>query len=125
MKILTILIIFLNSALVFGQEAEFSVLKPTHKFKKTNEGKILTHYFVFENTGKSPLIISSYQVACHCTVIEFPTYPIAPGQKDSIKLTFNTNGKYYQQDRIIVINANTKKKENYLRFKVYVIPKED
>lgn len=120
-----IIIIALSSALGFGQVAEFSFKKTVHKFPKTKEGKELVHYFVFTNTGNAPLVIQSYAVACHCTHIDFPSYPIMPGKTDSIKLTFDTKGKYYDQDRTIVISSNTKKKETVLRFKVFVIPKEE
>ncbi len=114
------LIIILNSAIGLGQSAEFSFIKPFHKFPKAKAGQNLTHYYVFKNTGKAPLVIDSYEVACHCTVVDFPKYPIAPGQTDSLKLTFDTKGKSGNQDREIVLFANTKKPETYLRFKVFV-----
>lgn len=120
-----ILIILMGSALGFGQAAEFSLEKPLHKFPKTNEGKVLTHYYRFTNTGNVPLILESFAVTCSCTKVKLPSYPIAPGKTDSIEVTFDSNGKYYQQDRIITIQSNAKKKKTELRFKVYVVPKED
>lgn len=114
------LLITLNSAIGFGQSAEFSFDNTFHKFPKAKAGQSLTHYYVFKNTGKAPLVIDSYEVACHCTVIDFPKYPIAPGKTDSLKLTFDTKGKSGNQDREIVLFANTKHKETYLRFKVFV-----
>jgi hypothetical protein len=120
-----IITIALSSALGFGQVAEFSFEAPVFKSPKINEGKQIEHYFVFTNTGKAPLIISHYEVACSCTKVFFPDYPIAPGKTDSIRVTFDSNGKYYQQDRAIILSSNAKKKETTLRLKVYVIPKED
>ena len=114
------LVIILNSAIGFGQSAEFSFKEPFHKFPKAKAGQSLAHYYVFKNTGKVPLVIDSYEVACHCTVIDFPKYPIAPGQTDSLKLTFDTKGKNGNQEREIVLFANTKHKETSLRFKVFV-----
>jgi hypothetical protein len=38
---------------------------------------------------------------------------------------FDTNGKYYQQDRKIILHTNTKRKLEYLRFKVFVVPNEE
>lgn len=115
----------INSAIGFAQYAEFSFLdKTTHKWDKANEGDQLQHYFVFENTGNVPLIINEALVTCSCTKIIFPKYPIAPNQKDSILVSFDTNQKYYTQDRTIKIKANTKK-EQELRIKVYVVPKEE
>lgn len=120
-----IIFIALNSALGFGQEAEFSFLtNTTVKWDKTPEGELLEHYFVFKNTGSEPLVIDDAEVACSCTKVTFPKKPIPPQSKDSILVTFNTEGKFYNQDRKILLKANTKK-EAKLRLKVYVIPKEE
>lgn len=122
-QFIAILYIFLNSALGFGQVAEFYFKKPLHKFPKTKEGEVLKHYFVFKNKGKAPLQIQSFSVGCHCTKIEFPDYPVLPGQTDSIKLIFDSTGKTGQQNRSIIITSNAKRKETILDFEVYVIPK--
>lgn len=115
----------INSAIGLAQYAEFNFInKTTHKWDKVNEGVQLQHYFVFENAGAVPLVISEALVSCNCTKVEYPQYPIAPGQKDSILVQFDTNQKYYNQNRVIQIEANTKKKQE-LRIKVFVVPKED
>lgn len=115
----------MNSAFVFGQVAEFGFKKTLHKFPKINEGEEVSHYFVFTNTGNAPLLIHSYAVSCNCTSVVLPTSPVLPGKMDSIKVTFNSNGKYWHQDRTIVLSSNAKKKEYVLRFKVYVVPKDE
>ena len=69
------------------------------------------------------LIISSFSVACTCTKVEFSKAPVSPGKTGTVKITFDTNGKYYLQDREILLTVNTKKKIQKLRFKVFVIPK--
>lgn len=121
---LALIIILLNSALVFGQEAEFSFdEKTTFKFPKTQEGEILSHDFHFTNSGDSPLIISEYKVACKCTKAYFPKEPILPGEVGTIKIEFNTSGKIAWQDRVVEIYSNTKKSPLKLRFKVMVISK--
>ena len=125
MKIVLNILLILNSALAFSQVAEFNFLdKTTVKWGKVHEGEQLVHYFVFENTGEVPLIIEDAQVACPCTKVDFPKEPVAPGASDSIKVSFDTNGKFYYQDRTVILSANTKKDEK-LRLKVYVIPKEE
>jgi len=120
-----IIIIALNSALGISQVAEFSIEEPVYKFPKTYEGVILQHEFKFTNTGDAPLIISDYTVSCSCTKAILPKEPILPGKSSVIKVTFDTNGKYYHQDRIIYIKTNAKKSEHKLRFKVNVIPKNE
>ena len=125
MKYILTLIVVLNAALGFNQEAVFFVKKSTVKFPKTPEGDTLSHYFVFVNKGKEPLKVERYEVACDCTVLEFPKQEVQPGAVDSILLTFDTNGKYFYQDRIAIVYTNSKKKKTNLRLKVYVIPKEE
>ena len=71
-----------------------------------------------------PLIISNYKVACSCTKANFSKEPILPGQESSIEVTFDTNGKYGYQDRILSIYSNAKKSPIKLRIKVYVYPKQ-
>ena len=124
MKTLTVLITLMFTALGFGQAAVFFAPNPIHKFPKTIEGPVLEHYFVYSNTGTEPLIITDAKVACPCTKVSF-TDTLAPGATDSIKVTFETKGKYYQQDRKIILFTNSKKGVEELRFKVFVKPKED
>lgn len=126
MKLLfAIITLLLNSAPGFGQEAEFFVDKAIHKFPKTYEGVVLEHVFHVENHGNIPLIISSYEVACSCTKAALPKEPIPPGGAYDIKVTFDTKGKYYYQDRIILLKTNTRSGEEKIRFKVNVIPKNE
>lgn len=121
MKFIGILLVLLISQYsIFAQEAKFSVDKAIHKFPKTKEGTLLEHTFKVTNTGTVPLIISDYKVACECTKLILPTKPIAPGETVGIKVTFDTKGKYYFQDRIIYLMTNTKSKEEKLRIKVNV-----
>jgi hypothetical protein len=117
-------IIFLNSALVSGQVAEFSCKKSVFKFEKVVAGEVVTHDFEFVNTGDAPLIITDYAVACKCTKVIFPKEPIPPGGKGIVTVTFDTEGKYLYQDRTITLLVNTKKKIAKLRFKIYVEPKQ-
>lgn len=123
MRLFALLLIVLNSAFGFGQTAEFFVDNAVHKFPKTKEGAQLKHGFVVTNKGSVPLIISSYEVSCSCTEVTLPP-PILPRQTGIVTVTFDTKDKYYQQDRKIILRTNTKKKVEYLRFKVFVVPLE-
>ncbi|HLW29826.1 MAG TPA: DUF1573 domain-containing protein [Brumimicrobium sp.] len=124
-NVFVLLIMIVNSAIGLAQYAEFNFSsKPIHKWDKAHEGEQLQHYFVFENSGEVPLIINKALVTCSCTKVEYPKNPVLPKHKDSILVRFDTNQKYYMQDRIIKLKANTKK-EQELRIKVFVVPKED
>jgi hypothetical protein len=46
--------------------------------------------FVFTNTGLEPLIITNCKGSCGCTVPSWPKTPIAPGEKASIKVKYDT-----------------------------------
>ncbi|MEY3237339.1 MAG: hypothetical protein RI883_1440 [Bacteroidota bacterium] len=123
MRILFLVFIILNSAIGFTQSAEFFVKKPIFKFPKTNEGIVLEHVFSVTNKGKAPLLISDYEVECSCTKAFFSTEPILPGETTEIKITFETEGKYNLQDRIIYFKTNTKKKTEKLSIIVKVKPR--
>ena len=120
MKLL-LAIILLTTALPVKGEAVFSFLgRTTFKFPDTKQGKQLSHTFKFKNTGNAPLVISSFKVKCSCTKAVFTKQPIMPNQQSEITITFDTNGKYGYQDRIIYIYSNAKKSPIKLRIKVYV-----
>ena len=86
------------------------------------EGQQLSHVFEVKNIGDAPLMINDYKVACPCTKIELPKKPILPNETAKLKMTFDSKGKSYMQDRVILLQTNTKKGEEKLRFKVFVIP---
>lgn len=123
MRLVALSIVFLNSAFLFSQEAEFFVKAPTFKFPDAQEGEQLEHVFKVVNTGKKPLIISAYDAECSCTTVDLPIHPVLPGATANITVRFDTAGKSYFQDRIIYFDTNTKRKKEKLRFKVFVAPK--
>lgn len=123
MKTFLVVVFTIVSGVLLSQEAKFSVDNATHKFDDIKEGEQLSHVFVITNSGNAPLIISDYKVACPCTKAELPSAPIAPGQSYKMNVTFDSNGKSEWQDRAILLQTNTKKKQEKLRIKVYVVPK--
>lgn len=119
-----LLFFLLSSALLQTQQAEFFLEQSQFKFPKANEGDQLVHYYRFTNTGKAPLIITDSKVNCICTRVQFPLKPIAPGQTDSIKVSFDTKAKSGYHDRKISIISNAVNNPIYLRFKVFVRKKD-
>jgi len=113
------------TALGFCQEAVFAPKYSEVKFPKVVEGKQVNYIFEFTNKGTIPLEIYSYEVECSCTKVELPTEATPPGQKGRISVTFDTNGKYFYQDRYIYLQTNTKRKKEKLRFKIYIEPKPE
>lgn len=122
-RFILIIITTLNSAVLFSQSAEFSFDKKVKKYGVITEGDTLKGYFVYKNTGTEPLKITNYTVECHCTEVKYPEKATLPNESDTLYFTFDSAGKYYAQDRTILVYGNTKKELNLIRFKVYVNPK--
>ncbi|SFG74585.1 DUF1573 domain-containing protein [Pedobacter insulae] len=77
-----------------------------YDFGVINEGESVKYEFKFKNVGKTPLIISNATATCGCTVPEYPTTPIKPGDEGKIKVIFNSQGKVGIQDKVVSIISN-------------------
>ena len=77
------------------KQAEIKFDETVHNFGKFSEkNPIVTHTFTFTNIGETPLIINQAAASCGCTVPEYTKDPIKPGEKGSIKVTYNGTGKF-------------------------------
>ena len=85
---------------------ELSFDKLRHNFGKINQGESVSHQFVFTNTGQAELIINNAKGSCGCTVPKWPRKPIAPGESEEIKVTFNSAGKSGKQSKTITLVTN-------------------
>lgn len=47
--------------------------------------------FTFMNKGKAPIILNEVKASCGCTTPDWTRTPVAPGEKGTIKVTYNTN----------------------------------
>lgn len=56
-----------------------------HNFGKVTEGEKISHVFTFENQGSSNLVIASATTTCGCTVPEYDSRPIPPGDQEILK----------------------------------------
>lgn len=96
-----------------------------HDFGDINQGDIVEHIFSFENTGNEPLIITNVNVTCGCTVPAWPRDPIMPGQKNEIKVRFNSSGKMGRQNKVITVVSNSKSAKNQVSITTNILPKKD
>ena len=94
-----------------------------YDFGTLAEGDTVEHVFAFTNTGEFPLIINNITASCGCTTPEWPHEPVAPGEKSSVKVRFNSRGKSGTQNKTITIFANTDPSMTDLHFKALVNPK--
>ena len=89
-----------------GPLPEISFDNLQYNFGKINQGESVSHQFVFANTGEAELIISNAKGSCGCTVPKWPREPIAPGESEEIKVTFNSAGKSGKQRKTITLDTN-------------------
>lgn len=105
-----------------GKDSAYIHFKdPKHNFGFVKQGKFVKIEYNFKNTGKSPLLISTINVTCGCTVADFPHYPIKPGESGMILITFDTKDKYDRQDRTVDVISNASNSPVSLRFKGVVL----
>ncbi len=79
-----------------------------YEFGSIPQGTPVTHVFNFKNTGKEPLILSTVNTTCGCTVPEWPKEPILPGASGAIKVTYNAaNLNEFTKVITVVSNAAT------------------
>ncbi len=102
-----------------GAKATFE--KKGQIFRDIKEGETLEFYYYFTNTGNSNLKISHVHPTCGCTVAEWPKYEIKPGQRDSLFVSFNTEGRPGYNAK--GVNLETNGGAVNLVFEAYVIPK--
>ncbi len=95
-------------------EYDFGVIEP---------GANAVHYFVFSNTGKSPLVITNVRSSCGCTVPQWPKTPLTGGTKDSLRVEYNTKIKGAFNKSITVL-SNAENSAVELRIKGSVIKKK-
>lgn len=83
------------------------VFKDTiHNFGKMQEGEVVTYEFEFENKGKKDIIINEAKASCGCTVADYSTKPYKHGEKGTIKVSFDSEGKAGMNERSVIIKTN-------------------
>ena len=92
-----------------------------HDFGRIIEGETVSYIFNFKNTGKSDLLIAEVTTSCGCTVPSYPKTPVRAGEKGTIKVAFNSNGKRGFQNKNISVVANTQPNTTVIRIKAQVV----
>jgi hypothetical protein len=84
----------------------FAWTETTFDFGKITHNTPVTHEFRFVNKGSEPLLITSVQASCGCTVAKYTQDPIAPGAEGIVTATYNaaTKGIF---SKTVTVNANT------------------
>lgn len=88
------------------EDAIFNWTMTEYDFGKIKVGVPVTYEFKFTNTGDIPLVISTVQASCGCTVTSYTRDPIAPGAEGFVKATYNA-ASVGQFTKTVTVNANT------------------
>ena len=100
---------------------KFTDVKQNFGIVKKGEKVNLTYEFT--NLGNQPLIITETKAECSCTSVTWTKELVAPGQKGSVKVVFDTAPTYDRQDRIVEVFSNDPKSPACIRFKGVVLSK--
>lgn len=77
------------------KKAEIKFDNITHDFGKfSSKDAVQKCVFTFTNTGNAPLIINQAIASCGCTVPSYTKEPVKPGEKGTIKVTYNGKGMF-------------------------------
>lgn len=101
--------VFVAYTAIHAQTDTMPVIKfeqTEHNFGKIKEGTLANHSFVFYNTGKGPLVLTSVTASCGCTTPEWPKEPIMPGAKGVIKASFNSYGRPGEFTKFVTVKSN-------------------
>ena len=97
MKKIFVLLMMLASLVAYAQQEqpEIKFDKTVHNFGTFSEKTpVQTAVFAFTNIGKAPLIINQAIASCGCTIPSYTKEPIMPGEKGTVKVTYNGKGKF-------------------------------
>lgn len=97
MKKIFLLLMILASLVAYAQheQPEIKFDKTVHNFGTFSEKTpVQTAVFAFTNIGKAPLIINQAIASCGCTIPSYTKEPIMPGEKGTVKVTYNGKGKF-------------------------------
>jgi hypothetical protein len=119
-KAVLILGIFVSSAVFFTQicatplhsavssftKAVFGWSQTLFDFGNIKQNKPVSHTFTFRNQGDEPLVISSVQASCGCTVTDYSKDPVPPGGEGYVKATYNA-ANLGVFNKTVTVSANT------------------
>lgn len=85
----------------------------------TDQTKV-SHKFRFTNTGKVRLLITDVSTTCGCTVAGYPKGFILPSQEGEITVDFDPKGKEGEQNKTVIVTANTEPLQTKILIKAIV-----
>ena len=75
-------------------------------FGKVKQGEVLTHEFVFKNSGTQALVVERVETTCGCTAALVSADKIPPGKEGKIKVSLDTHGYAGRMTRYVYLVSN-------------------
>jgi hypothetical protein len=107
-----------------GLKADIRFEKTEHNLGRILQGEKVGYNFIFTNDGDASLVIMDASASCGCTVPKYSREPIAPGEKGSVEVVFDSSGRMGQQSKTVTLRTNGKVQLVYLTIKADIIRKE-
>ncbi|HMX40573.1 MAG TPA: DUF1573 domain-containing protein [Saprospiraceae bacterium] len=99
--------------------------RDTSHFGLLEEGRIWIDSFRVTNTGREPYLIKEVKSSCDCTVLRYPNFPVMPGETATLRVEFDSRGKYGRAiPGIIVYDNSSPNARNLLYLKGEVMPRK-
>lgn len=128
MKKLFVAVLMMISGFAIAQSAApvITAAKLSHDFGEISEGMVVNHEFEITNTGNAELIIKKVTASCGCTAAAPGKSKLQPGEKTTINVRFDSEGRLGQQQKYVYILSNDPKTpELRLGFSTMILSKGD
>ena len=99
---------------------EITFRNPIQDFGNLNKNDRKTHIFIFKNTGKSPLLITSVETTSSAIVTNWEVKEIAPFGTGVINILFDPKNLSGKIDEKIYVTGNTNQGKIVLEVKAVV-----
>ena len=121
---LILLSVLAASTLFAAGNPKVKIAEKSYDFGTIREADgAVSHDFIIENIGESPLIITSASASCGCTTPIIPKKPIKAGERATIRVTYDPAGRPGEFSKDITVKSNGKASKFKLKITGTVLPK--
>lgn len=122
-QIFAALLLSANFSLAQKAGAEMKFQRLDHDFGTIVQGGNGLTEFHFTNAGTQPLVISEAAVTCGCTTPSYPKHAMAPGEKGTIQVQYDTK-RIGEFNKSVTIKSNAENGPIVLKIKGNVVAVE-
>lgn len=97
--------------------------KMEHDFGTITEGEVVGTIFSFINSGDGNLILGSATTSCGCTVPKFSKKPVAPGERGTLEVLFDSSHREGKQTKTISLRSNAEPQVILLKITADIVTK--